>query len=144
MANNASAYAALDRIADALRMSEHLDEDVAKDVRGELESTIAGNIAAQRDPYGHAWQPAKDDLPLLVNAAKAVSVTRSGTTIAMTVTGPEARHHIGNARGYHGGSAKLGGFRRTLIPFKSLPGPFIAVIRKVLQRRFALLFKEAA
>ena len=97
---------------------------------------MTSNVAAQVDPYGHPWRPSPDGLPLLTNAAAAVTSEASGTSIKLTLTGVEARHHFGSAKGYHGGSAKLGGFRRPIIPFKNLPGPFRAAARTALSRRF--------
>lgn len=136
MADNASFYAALDKLLDDLRADETLCEDAAPEVAKELHAQIAKNVAAQVDPYGHPWPESKAGGPVLVNAAKAVSATTSGSTIILELTGPEVRHHVGSAKGYHGGSAKLGGYRRPIIPWKSLPGPMKAVVRRVLKRRF--------
>lgn len=140
---NAAAYQALDEWLDKLRASEHLNEDSAKEIAVEFKKQVRANVAAQVDPYGHPWPASKDGLPLLINAADAVECTANGTEITMTLEGVEARHHIGNARGYHGGSSKLGGFRRPIIPFKSLPGPFRGIVRKVLTRRFGAIFGGA-
>lgn len=141
MADNASFYAKLDEFTDALRKSEQLDEDAAKEVADALHAKVASNCAAQIDVYGQPFEPGKGGQPVLVNAAKAVTSEAQGTTIKMTISGPEYLHHVGAARGYHGGSGKLGGFRRSIIPFKALPGPFKGVIREVLSKRFKAIFE---
>lgn len=143
MADNSAFYAKLDAFTDRLRQCESLDEDAAKECAAALHAKVRSNVAAQVDPYGHAWPPGKQGQPVLVNAANAVTSEANGTTITMAVTGPEAMHHVGSARGYHGGSAKLGGYRRPLIPWKSLPGPMKAVIREVLAKRFNRIFGGA-
>lgn len=135
MPDNAHAYAQLDSMLDRLKRVEGLGKEAAPDVRDALEAKVAENVAANVDPYGHAWFPSKQGA-VLKNAAAAVSVVAKEGQVKMTVTGPEVKHHVGSARGYHGGSAKLGGFRRALIPFKAIPGPFKAEIRRVLQEKF--------
>jgi len=137
---NSAAYQALDEWLDKLRASGHLNEDSAQEIAVEFKKQATSNIAAQVDPYGHPLHASKDGMPVLINADGAITCSARGTEITMTVEGPEARHHIGNARGYHGGSSKLGGFRRPLIPFKTLPGPFKAVVRRVLTKRFVAIF----
>lgn len=163
--DNVHAFAELDLMLEAIRKTETVNEDAAKECADALRSKTASNIAAQRDPYDHPWPPTKDGAAALQNAMGAIDIHAKGTTIEFTVDGPEARHHIGNARGYHGGSYKkvpkhaamwqataintganilTTGYRRALIPFASIPGPFKAIIRRVLESRVAKYFKEAA
>jgi hypothetical protein len=139
MDKNASAYVALHEHMQHLRDVVDINEDVAKDVSKRFEKRIAANIASQRDPYGHLWQPSKLG-QVLVDAMKSIAFKVSGTTIEIVVSGVEALHHIGAARGYRGGSAKLGGFRRALIPFSKLPGPFKDDILDALQKRWNEIF----
>lgn len=155
MDNNAHSYAKLDALLDLLR-SERLEADDVEACRDAMEQKTRENIAAQVDPYGHAWRPGKEGHPVLQNAMSAISIEAQGTTIEFSVSGPEAMHHVGSARGYHGGSgadyrdqanlagAGLGGFRRPLIPFSKLPGQFKAILRKVLFERLGDRLKEAA
>jgi hypothetical protein len=155
MDSNAHSYAKLDALLEFLR-SEKLEPGDAQACVAPLKSQTAANIAAQVDPYGHAWRPGKDGQPVLVNAMKAITIESSGTEITFSVTGPEALHHVGSAKGYHGGSgagykdqanlggAMLGGFRRPLIPFLKIPGPFKQIIGKVLQRRLNDRLQKAA
>jgi len=165
MDDNAAGYAALDDLLEKMRRVEDIEQSDTEACADALRAKTASNIAAQIDPYGHAWPPTKDGYPALVNAMNAIKIVAEKTTIKFSVDGPEARHHIGNARGYHGGSykqvgkhaqawqaAKVAagvpmvntGYRRALIPFSQLPGPFKAIIRKVLIERFNRIFKEAA
>jgi hypothetical protein len=136
MADNAQFYADLDGILDRLRAFEGLVKDAAPEVADALQAKVRENVANQVDPDGHPWPAPKDGSGrVLVNAAAAVTTKATGTTITQSVTGPEALHHTGEARGYRGGSARLGGYRRPLIPWKNLPGPFKAVVRRVLMWR---------
>jgi hypothetical protein len=155
MDNNAHSYAKLDALLDLLR-SEKLESDDVKACVDALTDKTVENIAAQKDPYGHAWRPGKDGHPVLQNAMQAISIEAHGTTIEFAVSGPEALHHVGAAKGYRGGSGAgykdqanlsgqaLGGFRRPLIPFSKIPGEFKAILRKVLFGRLNSRLKEAA
>jgi hypothetical protein len=129
-------YYELDQMLTALRKLPQVCEVASKDVAKGFTKLVSKNIAAGVDPYGHPWLAAQDGLPMLVNADKAVTIEATGTKIEFQVSGPEARHHVGSARGYRGGSKRLGGFRRPLIPWKTqdLPGPFKAVAREVLTK----------
>jgi hypothetical protein len=137
MADNTAAFAALDAHLEKLRRLEGLNEEAAKDVGKAFGEKVDRNVAAQVDPYGHAWPKSKTGEPVLQGAAEAVQVSAKGTEITLELTGAEVKHHVGSARGYHGGSKKLGGFRRPIIPWKGLPGPFKAVCREVLEKHFA-------
>lgn len=137
MADNSAAFAALDEQLERLRKVESMNEDCAHDVAEGFQQKVEENVANQVDPYGHAWRTAKDGLPVLINAASHVTNVAKGTAIETSLNNPvDVRHHVGSARGYRGGSGKLGGFRRSIIPFSKLPGPFKAVIRERLQKRF--------
>ena len=137
-------FSSLDAFLETLRGLPALCEESAAEVAEEFKAETDRNIKAQRDPYGHLWYPSKDGLPVLLNAGEHVTTKATGTLIEIKLTGVEVRHHIGNARGYRGGSAKLGGFRRAIIPYKTLPGPFKAVCRRVLERKYNANFRKAA
>lgn len=144
MADNSSAFAALDEQLERLQKLESINEDCSREVAEDFQQKVEENVANQVDPYGHAWQPGKDGLPVLINAASHVTNVAKGTTIETSLNDEiHVRHHVGSARGYRGGSSKLGGFRRSIIPFKKLPGPFKAVIRERLQKRFGQIFGGA-
>lgn len=73
---------------------------------------IAGHVARGEGPDGKPWRrTAAGDVPLR-NAAAAVTVRTVGSTIVQRVTGPEARHDTGTARG---------GIRRPILPVGALP-----------------------
>lgn len=143
-ASNSAAFAALDAQADRLRRLANINEDCTREVGEAFEAKIAANVAAQVDPYEHAWPPSKDGLPLLINAASHIKVRAVGTSVEIALDDVEVRHHVGSAKGYHGGSSKLGGFRRAIIPFSKLPGPFKAIVREILTKHFGKIFKVAA
>ena len=147
MADNSAGFEALDAQQEKLRQLGDINSAATPEVAREFEGKVVSNVAAQLDPYGHPWHPSPDGLPLLVNAAQHVTSEARGTTVTMTVSGVENRHHVGSAKGYHGGSGAgynkaggesnlsrkaLGGFRRPIIPFSKLPGPFKDICRTVL------------
>lgn len=93
-------------------------------VRAEMERTIAAGTTAD----GEQWQPTKQGLQPLRQAAKAVSVLSVNKTIFVTIVGPEARHHLGYVRG---------GRKRAIIPESSeIPSPMAQSLRAVLQQAF--------
>ena len=141
MSSNASAFAALDAHLDRLRRIPDLVRQSTPDVSSALKRKLDDNVARGVDPYGAPLRPTKDGRQPLKNAGARIAVRPVGTTVLVELTGDEVRHHVGSARGYHGGSAKLGGFRRPLIPWRGLPGPIKAVIREVLDRRFVHLMR---
>jgi hypothetical protein len=67
---------------------------------------IGKNIVAQQGPDGQKWKPGIEGHPVLVNAKKALSQSVSGRTLVVTLSGVEARHHLGAIKG--GGSITLG------------------------------------
>jgi hypothetical protein len=82
--------------------------EMAADIR----AAIAANVAAQRGPDGEAWTPTQSGKPALAGAMKSVSVNvEGGDTIAIRVTGIEARHHLGRVR--HGKRATKGKAKST-------------------------------
>lgn len=129
---NAAAFAELDKIQRFLEAVPHLPEQAAPKVAEAFQKQTELNVAAGRNPYGDEWAPTKDGRAPLVNAVKAMTFKALGTVVQITLEGVEVMHHIGNARGYRGGSKKLGGFRRTLIPTGALPGMFRGAIRTKL------------
>lgn len=143
-ASNATAFADLDGFLDQLRRLERIDHDAAKECAEALRAKIRANVAAQLDPWDHGWRPSQSGEPVLKGYADAVSINVQGTTISFAVNGVEAMHQVGSARGYRGGSARLGGFRRPVIPFSDIPGPWRAVLRTTLSHRFNVIMSEAA
>jgi hypothetical protein len=113
MSDNADALAALDAVIEAARNLQHAPEALAKAIAPELRKEIEGNIAAGRDPEGNAWPKTKAGEKPLKNAAKALAVRTSGATVIAEITGPEALHHLGLARGH---------VQRRILPRQVTPG----------------------
>ncbi len=136
--NNAPAFAQLDAFLERLRSIPNLAKEAAPAVAEAYQDKIEENISREVDPYGQSWPPrVSGEGPLLVNAAQKISTRALESTIVTTLDDPIlVMHHVGSARGYRGGSARLGGKRRPLIPWKGLPGPLKAVTREVLSRHF--------
>jgi len=82
------------------------------------------NIAAQRGPDGTPWPATKDGAPALVHAADALTVQVVGGTVLATITGPDARHHLGLGRGR---------VKRPILPTKGIPQPIVDAIARVIK-----------
>lgn len=96
------------------------------EIARECKAVIAENIAAQRGPDDEPWPKAKDGQPVLEGAASAVSAQAVDGAVLLTLNGPEARHHLGVARGR---------VQRKILPTKGIPAPMAEAIRRVLVRR---------
>jgi hypothetical protein len=133
---------AIDRMLERLRALKNLAKTSASDVVSAIKKEIASNVAKQTDPWHRGWKPGLQGAPILTHAAAHVRVDSTGTVVQITLEGIEARHHIGTARGYHGGSGKLGGFRRNIIPpGGAIPGPMRIVIADELKKNFEKIKK---
>lgn len=128
--SNAAGFAALDAMIDRVRRVPELVREAAPEVAAEVERELVANIAAGRAPDGTAWEPTKEGGRPLANAAKALSVRAVGSVVLMTVSGPEAKHHLGLARGK---------VKRRIILTRGIPSPMASAMRKVFARRFARL-----
>lgn len=117
-----------------LRALPKIVEEALPAVAREVEQIIAGNIDAQRGPDGVPWPRPADRTESIVlrNAMKSISVKAIGNVILARVSGPEARHHLGIAKGRT---------TRPLIPTKKLPQPFVEAMRRVIERRVRDVFK---
>lgn len=105
----------------------------APEVAEVVRSTILETIAAGTDPTGKPWEPRKaDGGKPLANAASALKVANVGTRILARITGPEARHHSGRARG---------GVIRGVIPVALTP-KLTSRVREVLAKHFAEVMGE--
>jgi hypothetical protein len=117
----------LDDIIARVRRMPELAKRAAPDVARAVEDELARTIAAGTTPDGKPWQATKDGARPLANAANAVAVAAVGTTIHIRVTGPEARHHLGRAKG---------GVVREIIPTNGIPAPMGAAIRDAITEHF--------
>ncbi len=116
----------LDKMIAQLRAIPDLVEKVLPEVAAECHKVIAENVAAQRGPDGTPWPKGKDGHPVLVNAADAVTASAIGNVILIRVSGPEARHHLGIAKGK---------VKREIIPTRKIPKPMVEAMKRVINRR---------
>ncbi len=86
-------------------------------------AVLKENIAAQRGPDGVPWPATQDGKPALVNAGAALTAQAVGGIVLVTLTGPEARHHLGIAKGR---------VKRQILPTKGIPGPVAEAIGRVV------------
>jgi hypothetical protein len=120
-------------------MAEKCMPEMAVAIQQELHRTIAAGTT----PYGEPWQKTQADpdrgvaggeTPLR-HAAKAVTVNAVGKSIYILVDGPEAKHHLGSARGK---------IKRRIIPSKKqIPQGMLQVMKQVLDRYFISEVKHA-
>lgn len=123
-----AATEALQSIIDSLGKMETLVADsmpaLSAAVRAEVERTITAGTTA----YGEQWQATKKGERPLRKAAAAVTVTPVNKTIYITLSGPEARHHLGRVKGK---------IKRGIIPERGLPSAMANSMRAVLERAFS-------
>ena len=92
-------------------------------VRDELSATVASGTT----PEGEAWPMRKKGGRALQNAMSAVHVGAVGMLIVVRLTGVEARHHRGLAKG---------GVDRPIIPTGALPAAWGRAFKRVFDERF--------
>jgi len=125
--------AEFERMLATIRALPELGKRAAPDVATAIENELRRTIAAGTAPDGTPWKPTQEGETPLRNAAAAMGVAAVGPTIYVRLTGPEARHHIGSARG---------GVRRQVIPGRDgLPPVMAAAVRVVLTRHFQELVR---
>jgi hypothetical protein len=102
----------LQKLIRAVRAVGKLDEVAAPRVAEALGAEIKRTVAAGTDPYGVPWEPRKSDggRPL-VHGDKTLQAQTIGSLVIVTVTGEDARHSLGWARG---------GLVREIMPSKGL------------------------
>lgn len=127
MANNAQGRAELDkqitRLNELGNLRTRSTPMVAEAAKQETKKTIEQAVS----PSGLAWRKTKDGRTPLRNAAKNLSVKVIGSVVLMTLTGPEARHHLGAVKGK---------IQRRIIPTGELPAPFVKAIKRVVTGEF--------
>lgn len=116
----------LNQMIAQLRKLPELVESVLPEVAVECKTVIAENIAAQRGPDGTPWQPGARGQPVLQNAAAAITAQAIGNVVLITVSGVEAKHHLGRVRGR---------IKRPIIPSGRLPQPMAEAIARVVKRK---------
>jgi hypothetical protein len=131
---NAAARAELEDWIERVESLGKLAAGIAPEIAVELDRELRANIAAGRGPDGIAWPPTKDGKPALRGAGKALTVRAVGKVVLATLTGPEARHHLGAVRG---------GVRRQILPTTTLPAPMVAAIQRFWTQRAAATMRGA-
>lgn len=119
--------AVLQTWADRIRELETLGERSLSRVARVVEIEAKRTAAAGLDPEGRPWPRTKRGARALPNADKAIAVRAIGRSIAMRLSGPEARHHLGRVRG---------GVRRQILPTVRIPPRMDAAIREVVRDEF--------
>jgi len=117
LALQAQRYLALDGIA------SRAAPDIADALRKELDATVG----AGTDSYGAPWRLTADGERPLQHAADAIRIAAVGDKVIVRLTGPEARHHRGWARG---------GIARPVIPTGLLPPKWSARVLEIMKELF--------
>lgn len=122
----------LQQLIDRVGAVESLANRVAPLAARKISAVIKANCDAGQDPYGKPW-PArkKDGGRALRNAADAVRVAALDKTVVMAVTGKEAIHDLGQAKG---------GIQRTILPEAGKPLP--QNIRDAVHDSFEHVFSD--
>ncbi len=115
----------LDLMVAELRALPGAAKAAAAEVGEAVREVIAENVAAQRGPDGEAW-PKSPTGDVLTGAAAKISITTSSGVVILRLSGPEARHHLGIARGK---------VLRRILPTRKIPAPMVEAIRRVLVKR---------
>jgi hypothetical protein len=111
-----------------LRELAKLVPSAAPAVAVAMSDVIVANIARGVGPDGAPWERTEEGKQPLRGAAKALEVRAVGTVVVATLTGPEARHHLGAVRG---------GVRREILPTGgTIPGPMVDRIERAVTDRF--------
>jgi hypothetical protein len=124
----ADAEAALERLRQRILAIGQTPEAIAPEVAREAKAIIDRNIANGQGPDGKPWKPTKKGEKPLRGAAAAVSARADGSRVVLTLTGPEALHHLGWARG---------GVVRQILPYRNLPAPFLLAIKRAVAKHVA-------
>ena len=98
--SNDNAFRELEAMIDAAHELELLPQEVAKEAAPSIRQALEATILAGTAPDGTPWQPTQKGERPLKNAYKALDVRVSGTAVIAEVTGIEAMHHLGLARGH--------------------------------------------
>lgn len=119
---------AFSRWTEAIEGLDKLPADAARAAAATLERELRANVAAGRAPDGTAWPATAQGTRALTNAGQALAITTAGTRVTATVTGPEALHDQGLARGR---------VRRQILPRGELPRELASKIHESIGEAFA-------
>lgn len=122
-----AASEALDAMIAACTKLKTLVPDAMPELVATVRAEVDRTIAAGESAYGEQWQLTQEGQRPLRNAAQAVTVIAVNKTIYVTVTGVEARHHLGRVKGKR---------KRGIIPERGIPSAMADSMRAVLERAF--------
>jgi len=117
----------LDAMIAQIKSIGELAHGSAPAVAEAVETVLRKQVKAGRSAEGAPWQKTQEGAQPLVNAAKALAVVAVGNTVFARLKGPEARHHLGTARG---------GVVRSILPVDGLPKPLADAIRGAVVETF--------
>ena len=124
---------ALEQMLAKLRQLPELAERAAPEVAHVVREELERQISKGTDPNGKAWKKTLDGRQPLIGAAKALGVTAIGPRVIAVLRGPEARHHLGRARG---------GIVREVLPGKEIPRAWSGPIKRALANEFQLTMES--
>jgi len=130
--SNDAAFAKLQKAIDAFAELGRFPEELAAAAVEPLRAQLTANIAANVAPSGKAWQPGAQGQPVLLGAAKALSVSSSGPTLTAKLTGPEARHNSGAVKGK---------IKRQILPSRNSLKGVAAILQKIVKQKAKELLK---
>jgi hypothetical protein len=122
-----SGLAELDAMIARIHKLPELAKNAAPDVARAVELELRRTIGAGTTPDGKPWPAKQSGGKPLLNAAETLAVVAVGSTVVVRLRGPEARHHLGWAKG---------GIVRQVIPVKDVPPAMAAAIKVVLAKHF--------
>lgn len=111
-----------------------LTERAAKEAAPLVEEAVRKTAAAGKDPYGNTWPQKKDGGRPLANAADHVHARAIGSSVEISLDGPEAWHNVG------AGGRPV----RQVIPDVEIPDPVADAIDQGASRAFDALMKGGA
>lgn len=120
-------FAELDAMIARIRELPMLAKSAAPDVARAVQAELHRTISAGTTPDGKPWAPTQAGGKPLAGAADALTVVAVGSTVIVKLRGPEARHHLGWARG---------GIERPIIPSKTIPPAMAQAVKAVLVKHF--------
>lgn len=124
----------LNRMLASLDKLGKLDERAAGSVADAVETFTRRTIANGTDPEGVPWIPRKaDGSRPLERADKTLLVTPVGNHVYIAITGEDARHHHGAAKGKT--------VRPIILHSNVLPKELITDIQQALKKTFTEVFE---
>lgn len=129
---NEGAHAALQAQIDRLRTLPDKLRKQAPDIAIDtLKTSLRETIAAGQAPDGMPWKKTKTGKTPLAGAYAALAFGKIGNGVRVVLSGPEALHHLGRAKGE---------IVRQVIPIGALPARIADRLTKKLQALFVKAF----